>query len=53
MQLISVLTITFIRTRPHPQLTSRLPPVGYAKGFLIALVKKKYSGYWWGWAGLN
>jgi hypothetical protein len=53
MLLISLVMITVMRTRPHPQLTSRLPTVGYANGFLIALVKKKYSGCWWGWAGLN
>jgi hypothetical protein len=36
---IFVVTITFMRTRPHPQLTSRLPTVGYVNGFPIALVK--------------
>jgi hypothetical protein len=39
MQLISVVTITIKRTRPHPPATFRLPPVGYAHEFIITSVK--------------
>jgi hypothetical protein len=53
MLLISAVSTTFMRTRPRPQLTFRLPPVGYANGFLIALFKNKNFGFSWGWVGLN
>ena len=40
MLLISIVMITFVQTRPYSQLTSRLPPVGYANGFVDRVVKE-------------
>jgi hypothetical protein len=39
MQLMSVVTITIKRTRPHPLATVRLPTVGYANVFLTTSIK--------------
>jgi hypothetical protein len=43
-------TTTIVQTRPHPPATFRLPPVGYANGFITMLIET-CVGYWWGWAG--
>jgi hypothetical protein len=44
MLLIATAMKISVQTRPYPLSTFKL--------YFSLLVKKKYLGYWWGWAGL-